>query len=195
MNKLMGFYELKDSGLPSVPWRNFDESTVMDSSLLWTVRTATYRGEDLNLPRTVGKSSEEAYCAALDLYKRYKDIGTVIYYPYFIAEKSGTLRVSSEDTVIEAVHKDLWNLVTYNNKDVTIIINKDNVFIDGSKEFLSDQELEELRAYNNKIRRKFRDYMISGKTLLLEWSYAYNSDIYKKPKGDKYLVFYEIREI
>lgn len=195
MNKLMGFFELKDSGLPSVPWKSFDEKVELDSSLLWTIRTALYSKEDINLPRVVGKTAEEAYDKALELYKRYGDSGMIIYYPYFIADKSGTLKIDREEMVIEAVDKDLWNLVTYNNKDVTIIKRKDETKYYGVRDFLSQDELDKLNLYAEKVRKKFRDYMNSGKTLLLEWSFAYYTDINEQPKGEKYLVFYEIREI
>lgn len=191
----MGFYELKDSGLPAVPWKYFNNDVQLDNKLLWTVRVAVDKGEDLNLPRIVGMPSKEAMSGALDLYKKYKNIGMVIYYPYFIADKSGTLKVSSDEIVIEAVEKDLWNLVTYNKKNVTIISKIDGLIYDGDKSFLSNNEMEELHFYATNIRKKFRDYMTTGKTLLLEWSYAYNTNIDKTPVGDKYLVFYEIREI
>ena len=41
MNKLMGFFELKDSDLPAVPWKEFNEKVCFDenfygrSGLLW----------------------------------------------------------------------------------------------------------------------------------------------------------------
>ena len=196
MNKLMGFYELKDSGLPAVPWKYFDTSVKLNESYLWTVRTAVDKGEDLNLPRIVGKPAKEALQGATELYNRYKDCGMVLYYPYFIANKSGTLQVSSDNFVIEAVKDDLWNLVTYNKKDVTIIKRNNNQPVyDGNRDFLDKDEDLELSNYAEKVRKIFRDYFYSGKTLLLEWSYAFNTDINKNAIGDKYLVFYEIREI
>ena len=53
MNKMMGFYELKDSGLPSVRWKEFERTTSLDRTKLWTIRCAVQRGSDLNLPRLV----------------------------------------------------------------------------------------------------------------------------------------------
>lgn len=190
----MGFFELKDSGLPSVPWKQFDESTKLDENYLWTIRMAVYEGVDFNLPRLVGKNADEAIQGAKELYNRYKDNGMIVYYPYFIAEKSGTLQISNEEIVIEAVDKDLWNLVTDHKKDVTII-KKDSLKIFGNKKFISSDELEELYTYADKVKKIFRNYIVAGKTLLLEWSYAYKTDIQNKPIGDRYLVFYEIKEI
>jgi hypothetical protein len=191
----MGFFELKESGLPAVPWKQYDEKTKLDDKYLWTVRMAVYEGSDFSLPRVVGKRAEEAMKAANDLYNRYKDNGMVVYYPYFIAEKSGTLQVSTNEIVVEAVEKDLWNLVTYNKKNITIINNGQDTKIFGDENFLGEAEASELYAYAEKVRRIFRRYIIAGKTLLLEWSYAYKSDINNSPIGDKYLVFYEIKEI
>lgn len=196
MNKLMGFFELKDSGLPAVPWREFDENVNLNENLLWTIRTAIDRGDDLNLPRIVGVKANEAYDGALNLYNKYRKNGIVVYYPYFIAKKSGTLCVDSFKIVIEAVNKDLWNFVTYNEKDVTIIINNDSkIRFDGNMDFLKEDELSELYTHGLRIRRLFRDIISEGQSILLEWSYAHNTDVNRKPIGDQYLVFYEIRTI
>lgn len=195
MNKLMGFYELKDSNLPSVPWEVYDENTKLDSSLLWTVRVALNLGKDFNLPRIIGETASAAQSEARRLYELYKDRGMIIYYPYFIADKSGTLKVDNNSIVIEAVSKDLWNLVTYNKKDLTVIKSNDDFNYFGEKDFLSSEEISELVRYGENVRKYFREYIYSDKVLLLEWSYAYNSSKDKKPKGERYLVFYEIREI
>ena len=60
MNKLMGFLELKDLNLPAVPWKEFNDKVSFDEKLLWTVRTAVEKGEDLNLPRVVGVDAKDA---------------------------------------------------------------------------------------------------------------------------------------
>ena len=57
MNKLMGFLELKEMNLPAVPWKQYSGSEKMDEQYLWTVRCAKYWGDDLNLPRCVGKDA------------------------------------------------------------------------------------------------------------------------------------------
>jgi len=195
MNKLMGFFELKDSGLPSVPWKIFDERVKMSKDYLWTVRTAVDKGEDTNLPRIVGENSDEAYLGAMRLYEYYKNIGMIVYYPYFIADKSGVLDVNNERIIIEAVEKDLWNFVTNGNKNVTIILEKDKKIYDGDTRFLSDDEIDLLIKNVNIIKHKYRDSISEGYSIIAEWSFAYNTDINKEPIGDKYLVFYELRSI
>ena len=195
MNKLLGFYELKDSMLPTIPWKEYKMDTVLDPDILWTVRTAVHRGEDLNLPRCIGTTAEDAIKFAKSVSQRYGNNGMVIYYPYFLAEKSGTLNVFNDKIVIEAVKDDLWNLVTYSKKDVTIILDKNENEYIGNKEFLECEELDEILSYVKEVKRLFRDELIEGKSILLEWSYAYNCDIEKNRKGNRYLVFYEVRTV
>ena len=195
INKLMGFYELKESGLPSVPWQKFSKEMALDSNLLWTVRTAVTHGSDFHLPRRVGVSAEEAYQFANEQSNILGEGGLVVVYPYFIAEKSGTIEVKPEAEVIEGVYRDLWNLVTENKKDITIVRDNKDVLIQGEKDFFDTWELEEINKYIEIIRRSFWSRLVVEQSILLEWSFAYNTDINKKKIGAKYLVFYEIREI
>ncbi len=195
MNKLMGFYELKDINIPTVPWEMYSRDVMLDSSMLWTIRVAVKSGDDLNLPRAVGVTAEVAAEKGIALLEKYKDTGMVIYYPYFIADKSGVIDIRADRTVIEAVDKDLWNLVTHGRKDVTIIHGGDSVKYAGDKEFLSEEELELLNKYINRIKSYYREEISEGKSIIAEWSFAYNTDIDHKPLGEKYLVFYELRSI
>ena len=195
MNKLLGFFELRRSGLPCVKWVKFEPSMVLDSKYLWTVRTAIQRGNDFNLPRKVGVDSSEAYEAALNIYNQIKDQGMVVVYPYFIAEKSGILEVGNNRIIIEAVNKDLWNLVTESKKDVTIYESSEKSFIEGNKDFLSIHEYEILKKQATKVKQIFRSILSEGKSVMLEWSFAHDTDINNKPIGEEYLVFYEARAI
>lgn len=196
MNKLMGFYELKASGLPTVEWKQFSKDSVLDSDLLWTVRTAIKSGNDTDLPRIVGATSEDAYNKGMEILNKLGSDAMVIYYPYFIAEKSGTLYIDSEKTVIEAVDKDLWNFVTNNNKDVTIVIdNNGNVSYNGNEKFLEQNDIDKLFNYGRKVRGLFRNFINEGKAVLLEWSFAYDCNKSNEKSGSRYLVFYEIRSI
>lgn len=196
MNKLMGFLELKEMQLPSIPWKQYTGTEELDNQMLWTIRSAVYRGDDLNLPRLVGKSAAESKKFANELLQRLNGNGMVIYYPYFIAKKSGTLEVRNGAVVIEAVKEDLWNLVTYSDREVTIIFRPDNKreYI-GNKDFLAQEEQDEILKYVPEIRKLFRDDLLEGNSALLEWSYAFSCDISKKPMGNKYLVFYEARTV
>ncbi|MCG8499622.1 MAG: hypothetical protein MJB12_04325 [Firmicutes bacterium] len=195
MNKYMGFYELKDINIPTVPWKPFTEHTILDTHLLWTLRAAVENSNDLNLPRVVGVRAEEAYEKGKVFLSKYGDHGLVVYYPYFIAEKSGVLEVNRERVVIEAVDKDLWNLVTYGQKNVTVILSKDETRYIGEPSFMSQEELQTLQKYANVIKYRFRDVLNEGKSIFAEWSFAYNTDIHHQPIGDQYLVFYELRSV
>ncbi|HEY8349001.1 MAG TPA: hypothetical protein VIM13_04140 [Clostridia bacterium] len=214
MNKYMGFYELKALNIPSVPWELFTNDTVLDEGVLWTVRVATAAGNDLNLPRAVGVDHAEARMKGREFLREYGEKGIVVYYPYFIAEKSGVLDINSQRTVIEAVDRDLWNLVTFGKKNVTIIapsdkighisdisgnstgvLSIDGVQITGDGSFLSPEEIKELVRYGAVIRGRFRDEISGGSSILAEWSYAYSTDVSMKPIGPRYLVFYELRDL
>lgn len=191
----MGFYELKDINIPTVPWEMYSEAVELDSSMLWTIRAAVKSGDDLNLPRAVGVTAEEAAVKGNALLEKYKDTGMVVYYPYFIADKSGVMDISAGRIVLEAVDKDLWNLVTHGRKDVTIILEDDAVKHIGDTDFLSREELDILLKYANRIKSYYREVISEGKSIIAEWSFAYNTDVDRKPLGDKYLVFYELRSI
>lgn len=193
MNKLAGFYELRASQLPTIKWEKYDSDTQFDEKLLWTIRSAVFIGDDFNLPRAVGVNSYEAKKKASEIKKVIGDNGIVIYYPYFIAQKSGTLNVFNDKLIIEAVKQDLWNLVTYSDRNVTIIIDDKETQIYGQEDFISEKEIEEFKKYANIVKRMYRKEFLQGKDLLLEWSYAYDTDVNETRIGDRYLVFYEVR--
>jgi hypothetical protein len=193
LNKLLGFYELKDSGLPTIPWEEYNDQTTFSSNYLWTIRTAVLSGNDISLPRAVGVDSAIAKEKAGIFKDRLRDNGIVIYYPYFIAEKSGNLNVYGDKVIIEAVKKDLWNLVNFDDREVTVIQENNSLEFLGNEDFLNDSELKEINKYVNEVRRIFRRYLLEGKNIMLEWSYAYNTDVSHNPIGEKYLVFYEAR--
>lgn len=193
----MGFYELKESSLPTIPWQLYTPSVQLDNTKLWTIRSAVNRGDDLNLPRLVGKNAVEAKQFADNLYEKLRDKGIVIYYPYFIAHKSGTLNVFYDKTIVEAVKKDLWNLVTLQDVDVSIKFDSEMNITDihGNVNFFEVKEINELLSNVKKIRHMFREDLLEGKSILLEWSYASNCNTNNEVVDEQYLVFYEARSI
>ena len=195
MNKLMGFYELQESSLPSLPWREYKSDSILSEDLLWTVRSAVHRGNDISLPRAVGVKAGDAINFANKTKLQLGDNGMVIFYPYFMAEKSGTLNIFSDRYIIEAVKGDLWNMVTLSCKNVTIVKTNDKTEYYGDRMFLNTNELIELESYLKTIRKMFRDDLLEGKSVLLEWSYAYNCNLKKEKMGERYLVFYEVRTV
>lgn len=195
MNKLMGFYELKEMSLPSIHWEEYTGEQQLRDNTLWTIRSAIYNGDDLNLPRKVGVPAEEAMQFADNLRTSLNGNGIVICYPYFVAKKSGTLEIRSNKIIVEAVEDDLWNLVTLSKKNVTYQITEKDEQIDGDKDFLSAREKEYLLSFVREIKKNFRMDMLEGKGVLLEWSFAKDCNIHKEPEGDQYLVFYEARTV
>ena len=195
MNKLQGFYRLRQGGLPAVPWQTFSPDTRLEEGILWTVRSAVERGDDQNLPRLVGAPAAEAAAFALDLLRELGPGGLVVYYPYFVAEKSGVIELSPFRTVIEAVRGDLWTLATGGEHDETVVITDEDVEVMGDEGFLSPAELDELAGCALRARRRFRGELTQASALYLEWSYARKSDLQKRPVGPAQLVFYELRAV
>jgi hypothetical protein len=195
MNKLQGFYELRKMDIPAVSWRPFTGTETLDANLLWTVRVAVCRGNDFNLPRAVGVSAEEAMGKGKELLVKLAPEDLVVYYPYFMALKSGIIEIQDNQTIIEAVDKDLWNLTTLGHKDLTIIKNRQTGEIStfGNPAFLNDSETAELMYYADKVRAILRRYLFNNSSVLLEWHYAGHTDIKREPIGDPYLVFTECK--
>lgn len=192
----MGFLELREIGIPSVPWKEYEPNkTVLDNNCLWTIRTAVLRGDDFNLPRLVGANAEEATRFANNLCNNYKGNAMIIYYPYFKALKSGVLEVKQFGYIIESVKEDLWNLVTDGKRNQTLIYENEVMKVDGEQDFLTDNELCQLKNSITIVRFKFAKALRSGDNVLLEWSFAQNVDVNNEPNGSKYLVFYECRTI
>lgn len=192
----MGFLELKEMRLPSIPWKQYTGQEEFSDNYLWTIRSAVYRGNDLNLPRSVGENAEKSKEFADCLLRKINDNGIVIYYPYFVARKSGTLEVRRDSIIIEAVKEDLWNLVTYSDREVTIIRKDDGIeTFSGNDKFLTAKELAQIYKYVPEIKKLFRDDLLQGHSALLEWSFAQSCNTEKIPTGDEYLVFYEARTV
>lgn len=195
MNKYMGFYELRSLSIPTVPWQEFDTSTVLDDRFLWTVRVAVEYGNDLSLPRAVGVNSIDAYNKGVEFLRQYGEQGLVIYYPFFLADKSGVLDINYDRIIIEGVRGDLWNFVTHGFKDSTIVVKGGTQVHQGDGGFLSKREVDEILHYASIVKGEYRNTISEGKSILMEWSYAYDADINKRPIGERYLVFYEMRTV
>ncbi len=197
MNKLEGFYELSKMNIPTVPWRHFTGLEELDPDKLWTVRVAVQSGKDFNLPRAIGVTAKEAMAMGREFLGRFTEDDLVIYYPYFLAVKSGVIDIQENRTIIEAVDKDLWNLTTRGHKDITIIVNHldDNTSTYGNAAFLSENEITELLQYAAKIRSMHRASIFANSSVLVEWCYAYNTNCNHEYIGRKYLVFMECRTI
>lgn len=198
MNKLMGFLELREISIPTIKWEEFTPGTELSKDKLWTIRSAKFTGRDLSLPRMVGKSADECMKFANSLCKNFRNNGLVIYYPYFVAVKSGTLMVMDNKLVIEGIHGDLWNMVeTGSNKDIVIYNNTSSgtAIIEGDRNFFINDERKELEKWVSEIRKHFKNIIFSEKGVLLEWSFARDCDLNGNPVGEQYLVFYEVRSV
>lgn len=194
MNKLAGFYELRSSSLPAIEWEEWNEGTEFNENNLWTVRTAVLFGNDISLPRAVGVPAEEAKKVAEKIRHTYGDAAMIIYYPFFVAEKSGTIMCSRDHAILEAVKDNLWELVTNGKLDLHAEFDeKTKKFKDNG--FFTEKELDSISDSVRRIRRSFKAELREFKSILLEWSFAKNTDKDGNPVGESYLVFYEARSL
>lgn len=196
INKLLGLYELREISIPQVEWEEFKpESSSFSEDFLWSVRTASYGENDINLPRLIGAPASKAWDFALSQYRIYKDRGLVFFYPYFVAEKSGTLLIKNKETVIEGVEADLWNFVTSGSRAVTIIEKDNKTTFYGNKDFLSSMELAEIHKSATVIRNSLKSYLQEDQSFLLEWSFGYDTNVKNERLSETYLLFYELKSI
>lgn len=197
MNKLFGFFELKEVPIPSIDWKEFKSGTVLDDSKLWTIRTAKVSGSDTSLPRMVGKSAKECMEFAENLLKRYGNNLFVVYYPFFGAVKSGTMLVGKDSTTIEATNEDLWNLVDHHIIDLSARVSssgKIRVGV-GDSSFFTEDEWRKLIRCSEKVRTYFNKAIRANELVLLEWSFAKDTDVVGNNVGEEYLVFYEAKTV
>lgn len=195
MNKLEGLFELRRLSIPTIDWKCFETGTQLDDKYLWTVRTATYSGNDLSLPRMFGENAEKSQRFANEMLVKVRNRGIVIYYPYLLAEKSGNLQIGSSRIIIEAVKGDLSNLLAGSRVDVTYIWERNVRRTCGNKNFLRKMEQEKILSYVDYLRRKYSQFLLQGLELQLEFSFAYNCTRQGEKEGKRKLVFFEIRTV
>lgn len=195
MNKLEGLYELKKLNIPTIDWKIYEQGTKLDDNHLWSVRMAVYRGNDLSLPHLFGQNAMISEKFAMQHLKQIRDRGIVIYYPYLIAEKSGNLQIGESRIIIEAVEGNLSNLLTGGEVNVTYIWEDMGQRIIGNQDFLDLNEREQIKSYVEYLRRKYSDVFRSGKELQLEFSFVFESSKTGEKRGERKLVFFEIRTV
>ncbi len=197
MNKLDGFFKLNSINLPTVEWKAFQPGIKFSNDHLWTVRCAVMRGKDFELPRLIGAEAIAAQKFAENLYSKLGAGGLVIYYPFFVAELSGTLIVSQTAAEIECVRGDLWNLVDSGHTDGTLKYDfaSDKLMELTNTNALTSERTAELVNCASVLRRSFRDELAEGSSIYTEWSYAFEVNEKKLPHGQAFLVFYELKTL
>lgn len=192
-NKMMGFFELQDSGLPTVAWHRHQIGDVLNPALLWTVRSAVVSGPDHSLPRLVGAPAAEAMTFADVQAKKLGANGMVVTYPYFKALVSGNLEVTAHTVYLEAVKGDLWRLVDEGALDATAR-NTDDTWTWSDQNHLCPEPLRAaLQQAVRRARHAWHSEIITDSVVLLEWSWAQNLGPEEIPSGEPHLLFYEAR--
>lgn len=216
INKLLGFYELKSSGLPHPNFKIYDNTDNIncDKPILYTVRTAVYRGGDISLPRAVGVDGPTAKAKAVEILRQLGDNAQIYVAPYFIATKSGTMLIGPDTLIVEACWEDLWNLVDHHKidgyydgwyhetkKDAEVLMPGEAVTptrmssnaIEGN--ILTTELVEDLKKYVERLRRIYRNELLCNNLIYLEWSCACESSLDKVPLSEPELVFFELKII
>ncbi len=195
MNKLEGLYELQRLNIPSVEWNIFKENTKLDKTHLWTIRTAVYKGRDVNLPKLFGATAQVAQEYGQHMRNVVGDNGIVIYYPYLVAEKSGNLQIGMDSVILEVVNGDLEPLLQGEAIDTTYIFSAQEKKIIGNQWLLSEDEIAQILMHADYLKQTYR-YLIDNKnSLQLEFSFASESDLCKRAIGNPRLIFFEIRTV
>ena len=92
-----------------------------------------------------------------ELYRKYKENRHSRVLSFFCCKKSGTLSVSQNQWVIEAVEGDLWHLVDESKVDVTMVKNHNKSWqFTGQSSFLTDLEIKELEKHISMVLLTFR---------------------------------------
>lgn len=108
--------------------------------MLWKIRSAVVTGNVHNLPRLIGVSADEATYFADRLLNRLGNRSIFVYY-LFVVQKNGDLDVYLDQTIIEAIREDLWNLFDRSKRAVTIGIDGERLEQHDKEPFIFPDEL------------------------------------------------------
>ncbi len=72
-------------------------------------------------------------------------------------------------------------MVTLSERDVTLQYESDKEITYGNQDFLLESEKRQLLDNVKIIKQNFRDELLEGNSILLEWSFAQNCDLNEKP--------------
>jgi hypothetical protein len=125
----------------------------------------------------------------------YRLQSVVVEYPYFVSEICGNIKITLNRIFVEIVRYDIWNSYIDGKKD-TIILTNDKFMRHIKKDDLLDEtEIREILKEGKKLKTRYKKYLLDGKSIMLEWCYAIETDLLGNKKGDPYLALYDGRII
>ena len=153
----------------------------------------TFIKDDGKIYGRIGVTSKEAMTYIKSQYKELGRRRMLIYYPYFTAYKSGTIDLSYDRIVIEAVDGKIENLKKKHRVDETIIFREDDIEIYGEEEFLTREETLSLIDYGKMLRKRCDNEIEYGKNIIVYWSIVQETKKSMIPRDDKKLLFHQIK--
>lgn len=195
MHVLQDSFVLDHLDLPTIPWEICSTNTTLDHHILWTVKNEPFRPESGKIFGKIGVTSEEVKEYVEDAYEQLEKQRVLIYYPYYTAYKSGTLDLTYDRIVIEAVEGKIENLKKKHRVNETILFTEEDITIYGDDKFLTKEETLGLIDYCKSIKHRCMGELEYGKNILLYWSIVQETKINMIPKEEKNLFFTQLKVI
>lgn len=193
MYVMQNCYILDCLDLPTIPWKPCQTTKMLDDSILWTVKNEPFYKEEGKICGCIGVTAKEAMNYILSEYKNIEKRRILIYYPYYTAVKSGTIDLSYDRLVIEAVEGKIENLKKKHRVDETMIFYDDDIEIFGEEHFLTNSETLSLIDYTKALRKRCSHEIEFGKNILFYWSIVQETRRNMIPKEEQTLLFHQIK--
>ncbi len=193
MYVLQNCYILDYLDLPTIPWMQCHTTTMLDDTILWTVKNEPIYSGKGYVYGEIGVTAKEAMSYIKSQYGSLGKHRMLLCYPYYTASKSGTIDMTYERVAIEAVEGKIENLKKKNRVDETLLFREDELEIFGDEEFLTREETLEIIDYSCTLKKRFAGELEYGKNIIIYWSYVEETLRNMIPKGNPFLVFHQIK--
>ncbi len=193
MYVLQNSYILDYLDLPTIPWEPCHTTATLDDSILWTVKNEPYQPNQGKIYGRIGITSSEAKAYISSEYSNLKHKRMLIYYPYYTAVKSGTIDLSYDRIVIEAVEGKIENLKKNHRVNETIIFRQDSIEIFGDEDYMTREETLTLIDYAKQLKKRAATEIEFGKNLIFYWSIVQETKRNMIPRDETKLLFHQIK--
>ena len=193
MYVMQNCYILDCLDLPTIPWEICQTTKILDDSILWTVKNEPYYHKEGMIYGRIGVNAKEAMSYIKSEMKTLEKGRLLIHYPYYTAVKSGTLDLSYDRLVIEAVEGKIENLKKKHRVNETIIFKEEDINIFGDEHFLTEEETLVLIDYTKQMKKRCMNEIEFGKNILLYWSIVQETKRNMIPKEEVKLLFHQIK--
>ncbi|MDO5520019.1 MAG: hypothetical protein Q4G58_05965 [bacterium] len=193
MYVLQNSYILDYLDLPTIPWEQCYTTSTLDDSILWTVKNEPYGEKQGKIYGRIGITSNEAKAYISSEYKNLEHKRMLIYYPYYTATKSGTIDLSYDRIVIEAVEGKIENLKKKHRVNETIIFRDESIEIFGDEDYMTKEETLTLIDYAKQLKKRASTELEFGKNLIFYWSFVQETKRNMIPRDETRLLFHQIK--